>query len=175
LTYAYKVVYNLNLKLPPNKRDLFAEILNPNYYCEEHKDAALELWKRIALSECIEYLQLNFSKVKFTFSPGEKTYTTFEILLEDFSVSQIYGIIWKAVSDAYRRYLEENITKKHAANSVIGSCERYAERAKINNWDMTKYSRAKELPQSALSLLFFNKVLRIGEKGFNVPPSITEL
>ncbi|MDU2196703.1 MAG: hypothetical protein E7E26_13245 [Clostridiales bacterium] len=69
-------------------------------------------------------------------------------------------------------YLEKGISKKHAANSVIGACERYAERAKINGWDLTQYNRIKDLPQSVLSLFYFNRVLGIGEMGFRVPPTI---
>lgn len=89
-----------------------------------------------------------------------------------FSVSQIYGIIWCAVADASKLYLEKGISKKHAANSVIGACERYAERAKINGWDLTQYNRIKDLPQSELSLFYFNRVLGIGEMGFRVPPTV---
>ena len=83
-----------------------------------------------------------------------------------------YGIIWRAVADASKLYLEKGISKKHAANSVIGARERYAERAKINGWDLTQYNRIKDLPQSELSLFHFNRVLGIGEMGFRVPPTI---
>lgn len=126
------MTYFLNLVFPKNKQDLFTEILNPSYYSADYADEALELWKEIAVAECIEYLQYQLDKVNFEFTPGEKTYKTFEIILNDFSVSQIYGIIWRSVADASKLYLEKGISKKHAANSVIGACERYAERAKIN-------------------------------------------
>lgn len=170
--YTYKVTYFLNLIFPPNKQDLFTEILNPSYYCPENKDEAVVLWKEIAIGECIEYLQYQLKKVNFDFAPGEKTYKTFEIILNDFSVSQIYGIIWRAVADASKLYLEKGISKTHAANSVIGTCERFAERAKINGWDLSQYNRIKDLPQSVLSLFYFNRVLGIGEMGFRVPPTI---
>ena len=170
--YIYRVTYFLNLIFPSNKQDLFTEILDPSYYCSENADEAVALWKEIAVPECIEYLQYQLDKVNFEFTPGEKTYKTFDIILNDFSVSQIYGIIWRAVADASKLYLEKGISKKHAANSVIGACERYAERAKINGWDLTQYNRIKDLPQSVLSLFYFNRVLGIGEMGFRVPPTI---
>ena len=72
----------------------------------------------------------------FYFKKSKPIRQTFEIILNDFSVSQIYGIIWRAVTDASKLYLEKGISKKHAANSVIGARERYAERAKINGWDL---------------------------------------
>lgn len=167
-----KVAYNINLKMPLNKNDLFLEILNPTYYSEINKDDAFELWKKIAVAECIEYLEHRLKSVGFDFSAGEKTYTTFEILLQDFSVSQIYGIIWREVANASKLYLEKSISKSHAANSVIGACQRYGERAKINKWDLKRYVRERTLPQSELSLFYFNKVLKIGDMGFDMPPCI---
>lgn len=122
--YTYKVTYFLNLVFPPNKQDLFTEILNPSYYSADCANEALVLWREIA------------------------------------------------VADASKLYLEKGISKKHAANSVIGACERYAGRAKINGWDLTQYNRIKDLPQSELSLFYFNRVLGIGEMGFRVPPTI---
>lgn len=169
--YIYKVTYYLNLLFPADKQDLFSEILNPTYYSADHEDEAVNLWRKIAVAECLEYLDYQLRKVGFDFTPGDKTYKRFEILLDDFSVSQIYGIIWKAVADASKLYLEKGITKKHAANSVIGACERYAERAKMNGWTLTEYSRIRDLPQSALSSFFFNRVLGIGDMGFKVPPT----
>jgi hypothetical protein len=169
--YLNKVVYNLNLKFPVNKKELLAEILNPTYYSSTNQDEALALWRKIAVAECVEYLEYNLDKVGFEFSPGDKTYTTFEILLNDFSVSQIYGIIWKAVADASKLYLEKSMTKRHAANTVIGACERFAERAIMNHWDLTRYGRIRELPQSILSEFFFNRVLSIGDMGFDMPPT----
>jgi len=170
--YIYRATYYLNLVFPPNKQELFTEILNPTYYSVDDRDNAVQLWKDIAIAECLEYLKYQLSRVRFEFTPGDKTRATFEILLEDFSVSQIYGIIWKCVADASKLYLEKGLTKKHAANSVISACERYAQRAKINGWNLTEYSRIKELPQSVLSSFFFNRVLGIGEMGFKVPPTI---
>lgn len=170
--YIYKVTYYLNLMLPPHKQDLFTEILNPNYYSPAYAEDALTLWKGIAIAECVEYLQYQLGKVGFDFSPGDKTYKTFEIMLNDFSVSQIYGIIWKSVADASKLYLEKGISKQHAANTVIGACQRYAERAKLNGWDLTQYNRIKDIPQSILSTFYFNRVLGIGEMGFRVPPTI---
>ena len=155
-----------------NKETLFNEILSPTYYAPEVADAALSLWRQIAIAECIEYLEYRLDKVGFNFAAGDKTYKTFDILLNDFSVSQIYGIIWRAVAEASKLYLEKGLTKRHAANSVIGSCQRYAERAKINGWNLTEYNRPQDLPQSELSAFFFNRVLGIGDMGFRLPPMI---
>lgn len=164
------VEYYLNLVFPKNASELIASILSPTYNLSENSpEEILDIYNEIAVSECIEYLLFQMKNVHFSFSPGEKTYKTFEIILQDFSVSQIYGIIWKAVADASKQYLERKYTKQHAANIVIGSCERYAARAKLNNWQLPKYRRPREIQQSALSHFFYYRVINIGDDGFNAP------
>ena len=170
--YTYRTMYDLNLVFPSNKKDLFERILNPTYYSKENKEEALALWKEIAVAECVEYLEYQLNKVGFQFSAGDKTHATFDGMLDTFSVSQIFGIIWRAIADSSRLYLQGGISRRHAANSAIGACERYAERAKINKWDLVQYNRPHDLPQSDLSLFYYNRVLEIGEMGFRVPPTI---
>lgn len=169
--YIYKVHYHLNLILPPNKVALIQQILNPNIYDKGLEEDAYELWKVIATEECIEYLLYQISSVGFEFKAGDKTYATFNELLNSFSVSQIFSIIHKTVADTSKLYLEKNISKQHAANSIIGACQRYGERAIINNWGLPEYKRIKNLPQSVLSEYFFNSVLKVGDIGFKLPPT----
>lgn len=170
--YTFKVRYSINLKLPPDKVELIKQIIYPKELKDEDKETAYTLWKTIAIEECIQYLIYQLEQVRFEFTPGDKTYTMFEELLEHYSVSQIYGIIWRKVSDAARFYQEGGITKNHAANTVIGGCLSFGERARINNWDITKYSRIKELPQTLISQFLFNQVLHIGEMGFDMSPTL---
>lgn len=101
----------MNLKMPSNKQELFNQILNPNYFNEECKEDALIMRKSIAVAKCIEYLVDQLQKVGFAFEAGEKTYNTFEILLEDYSVAQIYGAIWRSVAEASKLYLEGKCLK----------------------------------------------------------------
>ena len=108
--------------------------------------------------------------VKFDFSIGEKTIVTFVDMLEKFSVSQIYGIIYKNIANATKYYQESNISKKQAANSVIGNCQRYYESAILQNWDLAKYGRVYDIPQSVISEFLFNRIIGIGKLGFDMPP-----
>lgn len=169
--YVGRVKYILNLKLPTNTVKLIKELLHPSF-TKTDQQAALALWEEIAVNECIEYLLLQLDKINFPFSAGKKTYEMFEELVHYFSVGQIYSIIWRKVSDAARLYQEGNLTKQHAANTVISGCRSFGERARINKWELTPYSRPKELVQSSISQVFYNQVLKIGEKGFQLPPSL---
>ena len=173
--YTYAVAYNVNICGTESKKALFKEILSPTFFVPELATEALKAWKVIAVAECIQYLLFEFNKIGFDFNPGDKTRAVFESLIEDFSVSQIYAIIWKGIKDVSRRYLEKTITKKHAANSVISICQKYGENIKLNGWQANSFARRYDLPQSELSAYFFNQVVKIGDKGFVCVPSIDVL
>jgi hypothetical protein len=169
ITYdTFKVSYLINIKNLDD--ELLQQILNPKFYSEEYSEDAFDLWKKIALEECIEYLLYQMEKVNFSFSVGKKTNSVLKTLLEDFSVSQIFAIIYNCVSNASRYCLERNVSRKQAANSVIIRCERYGERAISQNWTINRYGRLKDLSQSSLSSYFFYKVIQIGELGFDDVP-----
>lgn len=174
--YVFKVKYLLNLSYPTNKKELFDEIISPQFYnpflmAEE----ALDIWKTIALHECLEYLKYRLEAVRFDFTPGEKSNAIFRNLLKDYSVSQIYAIIWHCISDASRDFQEHRMSRTQAGNSVVSRCQKYGERAKHSNWEIAKYSRIRDLPQSEISLYFFNQVVKIGNKGFDNIPNLSDL
>lgn len=169
--YITMVKYRINIVGDEDIKNILSKIINPKSFSDADKEDALNIWKEIALEECIEYFEYQMKSVRFYFNIGEKTIAIFKDLLENFSVSQIYGIIYKSVANATKYYQESSVSKKQAANSVIGGCQRYAERAMINNWELAKYSRIKELPQSMISEFFFDRVIGVGSLGFNMPPS----
>lgn len=86
------------------------------------------LWKKIALEECLQYLDMCLAEHTLSLSPGEKTLLVMNNTLEDYSVSQVFGFIWRAARDSAAFYMRENIPKQHAANTVVGAIQRYAER-----------------------------------------------
>ena len=169
--YITMVKYRINIVGDEEIKNILSKIINPKSFSDADKEDALNIWKEIALEESIEYFEYQMKSVRFDFNIGEKTIAIFKDLLENFSVSQIYGIIYKSVANATKYYQESSVSKKQAANSVIGGCQRYAERTMINNWELAKYSKIKELPQSMISEFFFDRVIGVGSLGFNMPPS----
>ena len=128
------------------------------------------LWKKIALQECLQYLEVGLNEHGLSLNPGEKTYLVLNGALEQYSVAQVYNMIWRAVRDAAAFYLRERVPKQHAANTVIGSIQRQADRAKAEGWDLKPYRRDFRCPQSMISRVLFDTALQIGERGFNSPP-----
>jgi len=172
--YPYKVKWALNIKNEDlNKVPLVESIMNPPDLESENFDEAFLLWKKIALYESIEYFEHSVNNILgIDYNVGDKTRTVLNDLTNDYSVSQIYGILYKATNNALRFQAEKGVSTKHASNTIIGNAQSFGERAKINNWDLQKYNRIKDCPQSALSRFFFERIIKIGFDGFNEIPNI---
>jgi len=93
-------------------------------------------------------------------------------LINNYSVSQIYTIIYRSTNNALRFQVERGVSKKHASNTIVGNVQSFAERAIIKQWDVQRYNRLKECPESALSKFFFGRILKIGFAGFNEKPRL---
>jgi len=139
---------------------------------EEWYTEALDLWRRIARDECLKYLLHMLEEHHFEFSPGKKTQQYLDNALEHFSSGQVVNMIWRACKDAAALYQRGGISKKQAANTAVSSIQRQTERALAEQWNLTTYRRSYAFPQSTLSALFYNTVLRLGDEGFAAVPSL---
>lgn len=170
--YIYKVYYWINIEpYDGNYENMIERLMYPK--TEEYKredEFCIEIWRKIALHESIEYLLYSLKKIGFPFKPGDKTVKVFQHLLEHFSVSQVYNIIYKSVANAAKIYQEKKITKQHAANSVITYCESYGERAIAEGWTLSRYRRDYNLTESLISSVFFTTILKNPNLGFDGIP-----
>lgn len=175
--FPYEVKWSLNVKSDEfNKVEMIESIINPKDLDNSQNDEALQLWKQLALYESIEYLKHSVANtLGIDCEIREKTKAVLSELGNDYSVAQIYGIIYKATNNALRFRAEKGVPIKHAANSIIGNAQSYGERAKINNWDLQKYNREKACHESALSKFFFERIIKIGYDGFKEVPNISKM
>lgn len=163
-----KVCYKLNLVQTDDIFRCIRKYLNLN--CNNDDPEIVQLWKEIALGECIAYLKYRLKKAGFQFQAGGKTKEVFQKLLQNFSVSQIYYIIWCKVSDASRWYLEGGVSRQRAANSVICACERYGENALCYERELPQYHRPSDCPRSVLTRFFYYDVLKLGYQADHICP-----
>jgi len=170
--YPYKVKWALNVKKDGlTKVPLVDSLLNPDEKVQS--DEAYQIWRKISLHESLEYFYHSVNNILgVEYSPGEKTISVLNDLINDYSVSQIYTIIYRSTNNALRFQVEQGVSRKHAANTIMGNAQNFAERAKVNKWDIQRYNRLKELPESALSKFFFERILKIGFAGFNEKPRL---
>lgn len=173
--YIYKVKYRLNIEpIDHDYQKLIHRLIYPKtdvFLVDE--TFCYEIWKKIAFYEAMQYLIFKMESVRYDFNPGVKTITVFENLVEKFSVGQIYNIIYRAIANSTEQYQSGKISKIHAQNMVISSCEGQGERAIANNWNLTNYSRVKDLPQSQISKIFFDSILQISYLGFSEKPTLS--
>lgn len=133
--------------------------------------AVKDLWLEIALEECREYFR-HVAEERGLPEAGEKsTEAMLKYLLQDYSVAQCYRIIWGGAQRAADFLVRKQCSRKHAANYMIGECQRWADRARAEKWEVKHYKRNFNLPRSSLSYVFFDLFLKIGEVGFDSVPA----
>lgn len=135
-------------------------------YVESWTDAWInelnQVAQRVALYEALYYLQIRQKDHGLDFTPGEKTTRIFLDILNNFSLSQLYNFIWTAVRDAAAYYLRGGISRKQAANSVVGGCARRADRARAEGWSVKQYRRDYRTEESELTAIVRNIVAMFG-------------
>lgn len=99
---------------------------------------------------------------------------TLASVLQNFSVAQVYNFIWRAGRDAAAFYQRGGVTRSHAANTVIGTIQRNADRARAEEWDVKPYRRDRRAPRSMVSEVLFDTALQVGELAFNAPLRVVE-
>ena len=138
---------------------------------ESWYDQWLPLWQKISLNECLQYLDLCMTEHGFQFKAGEKTRQILINALTTFSVAQTFNFIWGSARNAAAYYMRENVSRRQAANSVVGAIQRRADQARAEGWDVKAFHRDRRCPQTMISQVLFDTVLQIGEDGFFKPPS----
>jgi hypothetical protein len=147
-------------------RDLAAELetmFRDHLWLEPWQDQWLPLWQKIAVQECLEYLMLVMKEHHLTHPLGPKTYAVISELLETYAVGQVWRIAWTATTQAVAYKERSGIPRAQAANSIVGSMQRYGENARANGWTLKPFRRERRCPQSIVSQVFFNAVVQLGD------------
>lgn len=131
----------------------------------------VSLCQEVSRIECLSYLSRVLAAHNLQYSHGKKTQLIISKALETFSVGQVYNFSWRAAKDAAAFYIRNRSTKDHAAKTVVGNIERQLEQAIANNWNIKTYRRNYDRPQSMLSRVLYNTLLRTDDGGFHQPLS----
>ena len=130
-------------------------------------EVKISLWEEIGLNEVLEYLYARMEEYNLPVEYiGDKTISSIKKALDEYSVSQVFNFIWRAVKNAAAFYQKGQVSKKHAVNTISGNILRSSEKAKAEGWEIKGYGRDYNYPQSIISEVFFNNILKIGELGF---------
>jgi hypothetical protein len=164
----YPLDVTLKLNAPEEQYDeVIQDLLHLNIDDDINNETKLELWNEIGLFECLEFLYAKMDEYNLPSEHvGDKTISAIKESLKDFSISQNFNFIWRAVTNAAAFYQKSSVSKKHAVNTISGSIIRSQEKAKAENWQIKGYGRDYNYPQTVISEVFFNNILQIGSKGF---------
>jgi len=133
------------------------------------------LWREVLVEECLQYLAWALDKHRLPFRPGLKTRMTFGNVLDQFSLGQVYNMTLRKTKDAAAAFQSRELSsQQHAANTVPGSIQRFADYARANDWSVYLYRRNPGVPQSFVSSVFFDTALRLGEYAFTTPLTVAE-
>lgn len=139
-------------------------------------DQLPEFARTLAIHDALDYLETRLSAHGLPFRGGEKTHLTLERILEDFTLGQVYSFIWRAVEGAAAFYMRSaNVTRPHAANSVVGRLERSAERAITGKWNVNSYGRIWDCPESAMLSVLFRVGLQVEPMTERLPATVRAL
>ncbi|MFC8350993.1 hypothetical protein [Streptomyces sp. NPDC057280] len=119
-----------------------------------------ELWEELALAHASAYLDMKLAEHHLEMKQGDGTRTTLADALADFSLGQVCNFIYRATKDSAAYYQRGGVNKQQAANSTISRISTNADRARANGWDVKSFALPWNLPFSAISETFFNKVMR---------------
>ena len=87
-------------------------------------------------------------------------------ILRDNSVSQCYQAIWNGALKAIDFKSRQAKSNVHAANYMVGACQRYVDNARVQGWDTKGFNRNTNVPRSMISFVLYDALLKIGERGF---------
>ncbi|KRG32458.1 MULTISPECIES: hypothetical protein [unclassified Psychrobacter] len=172
--YQRKVQWIVNVSLDGENRNQLSEIYNKIYFdikndiTPEWENELFELLLKISVEEVLQYLYIKIEELNVIFVAEKKTREITEQLLIDFSVSEIYYFVKKAVEDAHIFYTKGFASsRKHAGNIIPGKMLSLGERALKENWETYKYNRDSRAPRSYLSQMVFDFLLNGEDAGFN--------
>lgn len=123
----------------------------------------------LARAECLAYLKESADERKFPMPSGEKTMLMIDNLLSTFSVAQSYAIFWQGAAAAADFKQRENVTAAHAGNTIVGNCQRRADRARAEGWSIKPFARPRSVRRSELSYTLHDAFLGVGERAFTTP------
>lgn len=142
-------------------------------------DSVISLWRKIAYNELLEYLQYLIEhehKIKSGLDYiGEAVKQSLYSILEYFSVSEGYSIIYSSMEKTAAYKQKNNITNKHAINLLPKLIETNISKRVSGEWNRNNFERNYNLSQSSFSLTFFYDILKIGDDGFRKSPKIENL
>lgn len=166
----YMVRFKVNIKpVDDNFQAMIQRFLYPdNKVFLENTSESLTLWRLVAFHEVQEYFEHLSGKMGLLIPVNEKINSVFNELLNHFSVAQICYIIYRGLKFT-SNLMTDDMQKLETA--LINNFVRFGEKTQAENLKMPSFSRNYNLPESMISKILFDRLLKISSLGFDEVPT----
>ena len=154
--------YKLNVEIDDNNIDTLQELMNPKIDFSDEKNIleGYNLWKEVAINDCMAFLVNEIAKKNVEFCPVKKTEIMMDSMLKHFSIRQVQYIIYKSVNEVSKVYTEKISLIERVFQIVVfrrmifwDSCMTYRES------EVAEYRGGKKFSYNNLHGVLFFKVL----------------
>lgn len=162
----------LHWELPAQTMDRIREIEEAcltGRWPEAWREQAPDLVREMARHECLAYLRFLAEERGLPMTTGEKTFLMIDNALATYSVGQTYAFCWQGAKAAVDFRARKNVSALHAANTIVGSCQRSIDVARTKGWAVENYTRPSQVRRSHLSYVLYDAFLGFGDRSFTMP------
>lgn len=161
-----------DLSDPLTFKDNLKKVASCEYALSASTEDVLDFWKDLDFHECVEHLQFYITPLDDEYSPSKATSMVIESLLEKFPPSIVCCLLWSCCTRALGDYDRGLISMLYARNKAISWIGYKAQELLAGERTYRPSRRESSLQQSIISVLFFKKVLKLVDDGFNTIPSL---
>lgn len=133
------------------------------------REQAPDLARELARHECVAYLRHLAEERGLPMTTGEKTILMIDNALATYSVGQTYAFCWQGAKAAVDFRARKSVSALHAANTIVGSCQRSIDVARTKRWAVENYTRPSQVRRSHLSYVLHDAFLGFGDRAFTTP------
>lgn len=182
LVYAFKqgkvenkyMRYKLNVEIDDNNIGALQELMSPkiDFSDENNIVDAYNLWKEVAMNDCIAFLVNEMRKKKVEFCPVKKTYILIDSMLKHFSTLQVQYIIYKSIYEISGEDTKSKPKRGVFSDIVFRRMEYWDSSMTYRESELQEYRDSKKFLYNNLHGILFSKVLGLGDKGLRCVANI---
>lgn len=175
LVYAFKqgkvenkyMRYKLNVEIDDNNIGALQGLMTPkiDFSDENNIVDAYNLWKEVAMNDCIAFLVNEMRKKNVEFCPVKKTEILIDSMLKHFSTLQVQYIIYKSIEEISGEDTKSKPKRGVFSDIVFSRMECWDSSMTYMESELPEYRDSKKFLNNNLHGVLFSKVLGLGDKG----------
>jgi hypothetical protein len=167
MSYPTDDAKSVDIHLPSDVKSIIDYALRLDELLKNESEGAADelenLSIKVSVHESLFFVKHMLAHKGFSVSLGLKQYSLIEWGLSFFTVGQLNSLLWSSIKSVLISVDNRN---DNLVESVFFKFSYLVKSALKYDWTVTEYKRMKALPQSYLSQIVFNHILRLGHDGY---------